>query len=63
MGNNCCKRPEEQLVVDTIETIETNINDTKDKYPHDSDSAFKNQKYQNLKTELTPITYTKESEE
>ena len=64
---NCCKKPEEELVVDTLETIETIkeekiITNIKDKYPHDSDSAFKNRNNQELKTEFKTISTDRDLE-
>ena len=67
MGNVCCKKPEDELVLETFDggveqsnfnskTMEKDLNGVKDnketneftvvkdKYPHDSDSAFKRQK-------------------
>ena len=50
MGNvNCCKTPEEALVIEGQETINTvnSLNESfqdKDEYPHDSDPAFRNRK-------------------
>ena len=76
MGNFCCKKPEDELVLETFEateqsnikTIEKEFNDkevkeVKDKYPHDSDSAFKRKKYEQkensnineFKQEVEPI--------
>ena len=39
MGNTCCRKPDE----DVLNTIESQDKDEviKDKYPHDSDSAFR----------------------
>ena len=39
MGNACCQKPEEELGLNTLEGNENESN--KDKYPHDSDPAFK----------------------
>ena len=52
MGNLCCQKPEDDLVLETFQSaekinaineniIERDLNVVKDKYPHDSDSAFR----------------------
>ena len=43
MGNTCCKKPDDELVITTLENDKNEIDNSykKDKYPHDSDSAFK----------------------
>ena len=54
MGNVCCKPPQDELILETFESNEANnqaienTNKTKDKYPHDSDSAFKPRKVEEL---------------
>ena len=66
-GLNCCKKSEEELIVDTIETIDTNrekvILNTKDRYPHDSDPAFRNLKYQELNGEFKTVSNIEELEQ
>ena len=63
-GLNCCKKPEEELVVDTIEAIDTNIEkvitNVKDRYPHDSDPAFRNLKYPELNGEFKTVSNIEE---
>ncbi len=59
MGNNCCKKPDDDIIYETyqsneinnlninkteIKNIDENPNKNKDKYPHDSDFAFRNKK-------------------
>ena len=44
MGNDCCRKPDDDNAFKTIETGGKNKEksiDKGDKYPHDSDSAFK----------------------
>ena len=41
MGNTCCQKPEEELALNTADTDRTEEEIIKDKYPHDSDPAFK----------------------
>lgn len=54
MGNVCCKPPQDELILETFENNEgnnqalENTNKAKDKYPHDSDSAFKPRKLEEL---------------
>ena len=101
MGNTCCKKPEEEMVLETFETntnnqnnINENLNnennvdinldlnnengneneneneneniivenkiedinqEVKDRYPHDSDSAFKPKKHEELKENMKAI--------
>ena len=40
MGNTCCQ-PEEELVLNTLEGNKNENDSKRDKYPHDSDPAFK----------------------
>ena len=61
MGNTCCKAPQDELILEAFENTEANNNQTledtnkvKDKYPHDSDSAFKPRKYEEIKTNINP---------
>ena len=45
MGNKCCQKPDDENPLKTLETNdkdkENKIINKEDKYPHDSDSAFK----------------------
>ena len=41
MGNNCCQRPDDEPVLKTLENDKKENDMKKDKYPHDSDPAFK----------------------
>ncbi len=69
MGNTCCQKPQDELILETFDNTEgTNqavedYNKVKDKYPHDSDSAFKRRKYEELKENLNPIINKIEEEE
>ena len=59
MGNvNCCKKPEEELRIEGKETIDVQSDSfqDKDEYPHDSDPAFRNRKYQEDKPEIKEIS-------
>ena len=46
MGNKCCQKADDENVFKTLETHAKDKENTsasrQDKYPHDSDSAFKN---------------------
>ena len=77
MGNVCCKKPEDELVLETFDgtgqsnfnskTMEKEVNgvqeikdtneysEVKDKYPHDSDSAFKRQKHEHKENTNTNL--------
>ena len=60
MGINCCQKPEDELILETYQGedknnvenengIEKENNNVKDKYPHDSDAAFKPKRYEESK--------------
>ena len=53
MGNTCCRKPDE----DILNTIESQDKDEviKDKYPHDSDSAFRLLKQQQDKNPIAKL--------
>ena len=72
MGNTCCKKPEEELVLETFDSTANNNMETndsnrftfsKDKYPHDSDSAFKPRKLEELKENIEPVINAIDEEE
>ena len=42
MGNNCCQKPGDEPVLKTLESNDKDDRYNNDKYPHDSDSGFKN---------------------
>ena len=58
MGNTCCKKPDDELVITTLENDKNEIDNSykKDKYPHDTDSAFKTIKEQGKKFGVKPIS-------
>ena len=58
MGNTCCHKPEKELVLNTLDTEQEEKENeyTKDKYPHDSDSAFKTLKNKEKKTGIKPLS-------
>ncbi len=57
MGNTCCQKPEEQFVMTTMEDNKKEEEEIKmDKYPHDSDSAFKSLKKGEKKFEIKPLS-------
>ena len=60
MGNNCCKRPDDE---NAFKTLETNGKDKEkkrlsntDKYPHDSDSGFKANQKKDRIAEIKPFS-------
>ena len=53
MGNTCCRKPDED-VLNTIESQEK-VEVIKDKYPHDSDSAFRLLKQQQDKNPIAKL--------
>ena len=55
MGNTCCQKPEEQFVMTTMEDNKKEEEIKMDKYPHDSDSAFKSLKKGEKKFEIKPL--------
>jgi len=55
MGNTCCQKPEEQFVLNTTEGNKIEEEIKMDKYPHDSDSAFKSLKKGEKKFEIKPL--------
>ena len=67
MGNTCCQKQEDELILETFESTEkkNNISENgmesdykvKDKYPHDSDSAFKPRHYEESKGRIDPMGY------
>ena len=65
MGNvNCCKKPEEVLVLEGKETINTlnTLNESfqdKDEYPHDSDPAFRNRNKEEENPQIEEIDETR----
>ena len=70
MGNTCCQKPKDELILETYENKEANNNEAseemnkgKDKYPHDSDSAFKRRKLEELKGNIEPIINKIDEEE
>ena len=62
MGNDCCRKMDEEPILKTLENDSgkndknENTNDKRDKYPHDTDSAFKSVKKIYNKDEIKPIS-------
>ena len=65
MRNDCCQKPEEEPVLETIdndkkeidkkEFDKKEIDKKKDKYPHDSDPCFRSYKSGSKKSDIKPI--------
>ena len=58
MGNICCHMPEPEQAINTLENDnqETENSIKKDKYPHDSDSAFLAMKNKQKKIDIKPLS-------
>ena len=58
MGNECCKKPDNEFVLDTMLVNNKNDKDIfKDTFPHDTDSGFKiKKKIEGLK-DLSSYSY------
>ncbi len=67
MGNKCCQKPDDENVFKTLEThvkdIENRSGNKQDKYPHDSDSAFKNVQKNDRTKEINPFSSGNNTEE
>ena len=53
----CCQKPNDELVLETYNSKQENtqgieVEDVRDKYPHDSDPAFKRKRYEDAKQTL-----------
>ena len=53
----CCQKPNDELVLETYNSKQENsqgveIEDIRDKYPHDSDPAFKRKRHEEAKQTL-----------
>ena len=65
----CCQKPNDELVLETYNSKLENtggieVEEVKDKYPHDSDPAFKRRKYEDAKQTLgTDINQNDQNEE
>lgn len=56
MGNNCCQKPDDEQVLKTFENDKKEADRKNDKYPHDSDSAFKSIKKEAKKNDIKHIS-------
>ncbi len=56
MGNDCCQKPEEEFALNTIDSDGKEKKIKKDKYPHDSDSAFRKKKKGDEGFEIKPLS-------
>ena len=62
MGNiNCCKKPNDEPVLDTNDKSNDIIKD-KDDYPHDSDPAFRKRRKLNSNSSINEKLYDKKDE-
>ena len=55
MGNTCCQKPEEEMVLNIADADRTEEEIIKDKYPHGSDLAFKRLK-KGEKYQIKPLS-------